>query len=111
MSTDDRDRRIRELWGKGDFVAAAKLWLEVLGPEIASFLASMPTPAIDSSELFSQFCEDLWRSLPTLRWECSARTWSYLLARNVWHRAFKRSRRRGPHLPLSEVPELFDAVE
>ena len=90
---------------------AATLWIEHRGPDVLTFLAALRSEQVDGLEVFGQFCEDLWRSLPTFRWECSTRTWSYRLARNAWNRALKRVRRRGPHLALSDAPQLSAIVE
>jgi RNA polymerase sigma-70 factor (ECF subfamily) len=61
----------------------------------------------DAHEAFSQFCEDLWRGLAGFRWRSSLRTWSYTLARNALHRQRAAApQRHGPHVGLSEAPEL-----
>jgi RNA polymerase sigma-70 factor (ECF subfamily) len=106
----DIDDRLRRSWAAGDAAKTATLWIEELGPEIRSFLAALPIPGVDPDDVFSHFCEQLWRSLPTLRWDCSARTWSYLLARASWQRALTQARRKSS-VPLSNVPEIARAVQ
>jgi RNA polymerase sigma-70 factor (ECF subfamily) len=100
---------LRAQWSAGDHEATATLWIQALGPEILSFLAALPIRGVDHEDVFAHFCEALWRSLPTLRWDCSARTWSYLLARSSWQRAV-RSARRHARVPLSNAPEVARAV-
>ncbi len=106
MELDDRLRRFCEA---GDHASAATLWIDELGPEIRSFLAALPIPGVDAEDVFAHFCERLWRSLPALRWECSARTWSYVLARRSWWRALEQARLRAS-IPLSDVPEVTNLV-
>jgi RNA polymerase sigma-70 factor (ECF subfamily) len=106
---DAIDERLRRRWEAGDHAATATLWIETLGPEIHSFLAALPIPGVDADDVFAHFCEQLWRSLPRLRWDCSARTWSYLLARSSWQRALTQSRRRAA-VPLTNVPEIAHAI-
>ncbi|HET6583059.1 MAG TPA: hypothetical protein VFG69_06425 [Nannocystaceae bacterium] len=99
------DQRLRHSWDAGDHAATATLWIDELGPQIRSFLAAMPIPGVDSDDVFAHFCEQLWRSLPLLRWDCSARTWSYLLARASWQRALTYARKKAS-VPLTDVPEI-----
>jgi RNA polymerase sigma-70 factor (ECF subfamily) len=52
------------------------------GPEILNFLAARLRDSAKAHDAFSMFCEDLWVGLPKFAWRCSARTWSYTLARH-----------------------------
>jgi RNA polymerase sigma-70 factor (ECF subfamily) len=109
MQDDPLDGRLRRVWDAGDYPATATLWIEALGPEIRSFLGAMPIAGVDTDDVFAHFCEQLWLSLPRLRWACSARTWSYLLARGSWRRALDHARRRR-NIPLTDVPEIAEVV-
>ena len=111
MSTHDAEAAIRGQCEAGRWQDAATLWIGRYGPEILTFLVAIGGSRHDPDELFSQFCEDVWRGLPGFRWECTARTWSYRLARNAWVRAVKKSARRGRPIPLSEASELARAAE
>lgn len=102
---DPLDEELSQLRQAGDLAALARRWLEALGPEIYSFLAAIPIAGIDTDDLFADFCEQLWRAFPGFRWDCSARTWSYLLARATWQRGLTRSR-RARVTPLSDNAEL-----
>jgi RNA polymerase sigma-70 factor, ECF subfamily len=106
MELDDRLRRFCEA---GDHASAATLWIDELGPEIRSFLAALPIAGTDPDDVFAHFCEQLWRTLPGLRWECSARTWSYILARASWQRALQHARRRAT-IPLSDEPAITNLI-
>jgi RNA polymerase sigma-70 factor (ECF subfamily) len=77
----------------GDLSKAATVAIDVYGSEVLGFLVAMMKEEAIASEVFSQFCEDLWTGLPTFRWECSFRTWAYALARNASRRYL-----RSPHV-------------
>ena len=65
-----------------------------------------------SSEVFSLFTEDLWRGLPGFRWNCSARVWSYTLARHAASRYIADARRRrGRESPLSSAGPLSELAQ
>lgn len=108
-ATEPLDERLRRVWDAGDYPATATLWIEALGPEIRSFLGAMPIAGVDADDVFGHFCEQLWLSLPRLRWACSARTWSYLLARASWQRALNHAKHRRS-VPLTDVPEIAEFV-
>ena len=110
MPGDATDAEIRGLCEAQRWARAGTLWIEARGPEILTFLGAMRGVALDPEELFSEFCEDLWRSLPTFRWECSTKTWSYRLARHVWIRAKRRRDHKGAAVSLSAVPEIAKAA-
>ena len=73
-------------WRDGDFKRSATLAIEHYGPEILSFLVATLRKEDDAAEVFADWTTDLWRGLPSFRWESSARTWLYVLAR---HRALR----------------------
>ncbi len=109
--TSPIEDRLRQLCSEGRFSEAAAEWVEAYGPEIMTFLNAVASAREESPpELFSSFCESLLVSLPRFRWECTARTWSYRLARNEWHHALRRERRRRI-VPLSEAPAVWAAAE
>jgi RNA polymerase sigma-70 factor (ECF subfamily) len=91
----------------GRYDEAATAAIKGFGPEIRGFLAATERSEPDAADIFSQFCEDLWKGIPSFRGESSFRTWAYLLARNAGHR-FHRDplRRRG--VPLSTVPAVAE---
>lgn len=96
-----------ERWG-----AAATLALKKYGPEILGYLSAMSRTETDAAEVFSIFCEDLWKGLPGFRWQSSFRTWSYTLARHALYRLSRDPhRRRERNLALSQSPEVYQVVE
>ncbi|MCR9164209.1 MAG: RNA polymerase sigma factor [Nannocystaceae bacterium] len=85
-STDNLlEAEIRQRWDAGDMQDAATVALRRYGPELLGYLHAMAnaTPRADPDELFSRLCEQLWKHLPTFRWESTVRTWAYVVARNL----------------------------
>ena len=91
---------------------AATLAIRGYGPEILGYLAALTRNDADAAEVFSSFCENLWRGLPGFRWASSFRTWAYTLARHALSRYGRDPHRRaGRHVALSEVSEVLEIVE
>ena len=106
------EQRIRVLCEAGDRKRAATLLLEGYGREVFGFLVSRMRDRDAASDVFSQFSEDLWRGLEGFRWQCSARVWSYTLARHAASRYIDEARRRrGRNVPLSRAGPLSEIVE
>lgn len=96
-----------EHWGP-----AATAALEGYGPEVLGYLSAMCRTETDAAEVFSIFCEDLWKGLPGFRWHSSFRTWAYTLARHALYRLSRDPhRRRERNLALSQSPEVFQIVQ
>jgi RNA polymerase sigma-70 factor (ECF subfamily) len=79
----DFDARLRRLLEGAQTSDAATLALEVYGEEIYGLLAALHRNDIDASEVFSRFCERLWKGLPGFQFRSSFRTWAYTIAWNV----------------------------
>jgi RNA polymerase sigma-70 factor (ECF subfamily) len=78
---------------------------------ILGLLVALHRDEQDAAEVFSTFSEDLWRGLPAFGWQCSFRTWAYVLARNASQRFKKGARRRaGREAPLSEHAVISEVV-
>src|SRR5689334_11264924 len=60
---------------------AVDLLISRLSGELQSFLYRLLGDHALADEAHSATCERLWRGLPTFRWECSLRSWSYIIAR------------------------------
>jgi RNA polymerase sigma-70 factor (ECF subfamily) len=91
-----------------DYRAAIVVVMEGYGTEIYSFLLAQFRGDVGAADdVFSAFCEDLWRGLSHFQWRCSIRAWCYKLARSGASRF-----RRAPHnqakrrISLSEAPFL-----
>jgi RNA polymerase sigma-70 factor (ECF subfamily) len=106
------EQRIRALCESGDKKGAATLFLEGYGREIFGFLVARLRDRDAASDVFSQFTEDLWKGLEGFRWQCSARVWSYTLARHAASRYIDDARRRrGRDVPLSRAGPLSEIAE
>ena len=106
------ERQIRALCEAGEREKAATLLVESYGREIFRFLLSRLRDHDASSEVFSQFTEDLWKGLGGVRWECSVRAWSYTLARHAASRYVADARRRRDReAPLPSASGLHDVAQ
>jgi RNA polymerase sigma-70 factor, ECF subfamily len=103
------EREARHLCTAEDYDAAATLALRAYGPEVMRFLCSSQKSEADAADVFSVFAEDLWRSLATFAWECSLRTWAYVLARRASFRASRKRRRAA--LPLASSTAISALVD
>ncbi len=105
------ETRIGELLDQRRLDDAARAAIEGYGPEILGFLVTLQGNEADAREIFSQFCEDLWRGLGAFRRESSVRTWSYRIARHaLYHFARDPYRRRGRRLETEEISALAASV-
>jgi RNA polymerase sigma-70 factor (ECF subfamily) len=115
VTPDERqalEQQIRAAHDAGDRQQAATLLLEGYGAEILGFLISRARDREAASEIFSRFSEDLWSGLPGFRWQCSARVWSYTLARHAAsHYGREAQRRRGRQVPLSHAGPISEVAD
>ena len=96
------DMEVRELVAGYRVREGADLLIGRLGPELRPFLHRLLGDAALAGEAYSATCERLWRGLPTFRWECSLRSWSYIIARREASRCRERLVRAGEqHTTLS----------
>jgi RNA polymerase sigma-70 factor (ECF subfamily) len=110
--TPDPEADLRALHAAARYREAATLIVERHGRELMTYLVAIARSETDAAEAFSQFAENLWRGLPGFRWQSSARTWCYTLARNALFRLRRTVKRRGgPAVALSDAPELARAAE
>lgn len=107
----DVEAELRGLCETQRWRAAATWIVQRYGPELASYLVAIARSEADGADAFSQFTEDLWRGLPQFRWQSSARTWCYTLARNALFRSRRTARRRTPMVALSDAPEVAQLAE
>jgi RNA polymerase sigma-70 factor, ECF subfamily len=109
VERDALEERIRAHCQAGDKKQAATVLLETYGRELLGFLLARFRDRDAAAEVFSQFTEELWRSLDAFRWQCSARVWSYTLVRRAAsHYVKDERRRRGRHVALSRAGPLSE---
>jgi RNA polymerase sigma-70 factor (ECF subfamily) len=103
---------IKEKWEAGDLQGAATEALRGYGLELLSYLVAITRDESEASEVYSAFCEAMWSGLPDFHWQCTFRTWAYVLAR---HALFRRHRdpfrNAGRAVPLSRAPEVFKIAD
>lgn len=108
---DALEDRVRHLCETGDFDAAATVAIRGYGPELLGFLVAVHRNEADAGDVFSNFSERLWNSLPTFAWRSRLRTWAYTLARRSSADFFRSPRaRRGREIPISRAPAAAEAA-
>lgn len=81
------------------------------GPEILSYLMRVSGAEDAAREIYSQFCEDLWKGIPRFEGRSQFRTWCYRLAQHARARHFDRShRRREVHVATDQFLAAADQV-
>jgi RNA polymerase sigma-70 factor (ECF subfamily) len=110
MSQEIEDQ-VRARWNAGDFDAATTATLRGYGDEVFSFLVARLRAEDRAADVFSQTCEDLWKSMEGFQWRCSMRTWLYKLARSAAVR-YERTpaNRRDRRVAMSRISEVVDKV-
>jgi RNA polymerase sigma-70 factor (ECF subfamily) len=91
-STTPLDEEVRKLVDAGREREAANLLLKRLSPELGPFLHRLLGNDGLADEALSATGERLWRALGKFRWECSLRSWSYIVARREANRCRARHR-------------------
>jgi RNA polymerase sigma-70 factor, ECF subfamily len=108
----DPEAAIRARCDAGDWRGAATAIVERYGRELMEYLVATSRSETDGGEAFSRFTEEMWRSLPGFRWEASARTWCYVLARRALSRVRREhARRPGKPIALDDAPAVAEMAE
>jgi RNA polymerase sigma-70 factor (ECF subfamily) len=98
----DARRRV----GGGDLAGAVDALLRCYGDELMGYLHAMLRDEQAAGDTFAEVCVHVWRDLPAFRWEASARTWIYTIARHRIFEAREVAARRRRLVPLSRSPEV-----
>jgi RNA polymerase sigma-70 factor (ECF subfamily) len=104
------DRQLLGLLREGQVREAATEALRVYGPEIYALLSSVHRHDGDGDDVFSLFCENLWKGLPGFQARSSFRTWAYAIA---WHSSSRfraQLARREPIVSDGQLAALALAV-
>jgi RNA polymerase sigma-70 factor (ECF subfamily) len=105
------DAEVKGLVLAGRQRQAADLLLTRLSPELRPFLHRLLGDVSLADEAHSNTCERLWRGLSAFRWECSLRSWSYIIARREASRCRARHAREGfQQTTLSKADEVAACV-
>jgi RNA polymerase sigma-70 factor, ECF subfamily len=105
------EARVRGLLASGDLRGAATEAIQGFGPKVLGYLRSVLRDENDAADAFSNFAEDLWRSIGSSRGEPSFKAWAYKLA---WcaamHVRSDTSRRLGRRLETGESSGLVAEI-
>jgi RNA polymerase sigma-70 factor, ECF subfamily len=108
---EGREADIDRLLEARQLSEAASTILREYGPAVLAYLAGLARDEDRADDVFSQFCEDLWRGLPDFRRDSSVRTWVYALAWHAWLRQERDAfRRRGRPLLTDELSRIAAQV-
>jgi RNA polymerase sigma-70 factor (ECF subfamily) len=106
------EARLEALIGRGALAEAATAIVRSYGPGILGYLAALLRDDDAAREAFSEFAEELWRSLPRFAKKSSVKTWAYAIA---YHSALRqrraRARRRMRPLRDSEYSKIAASAE
>jgi DNA-directed RNA polymerase specialized sigma24 family protein len=83
-SREQAEAHVQALCQSGALEQAVTLALRTYGPEVLGTIHATVRQPSDADEIFSLFCEAVWKGLASFEWRCSLRTWSYVLARRAW---------------------------
>ena len=109
--SEDVEARVRDHYDAGATEKALTVAIEEYGSEVFGFLVSRLRDEDTAGDVFSQTCEDLWRTLGDFGWRCSMRTWMYKLARSAAARHLRSPHNSpGRRVPLSQVSEAAARV-
>src|SRR5215212_9338977 len=75
---------VRALAVAGDTRGAVTVAIRDLGPEVLGFLVVLARDPADAGDVFADVCVRIWKGLSQFRWQCSLRTWVYVLARRAF---------------------------
>jgi RNA polymerase sigma-70 factor (ECF subfamily) len=105
------DDRVRAAVLAGDVAAAVTDLLQSLGPEVFGFLRGALGNDADADEVFAATSERIWRSLAGFRWQCTLRTWVYVIARHEVVRFVRGARRhKAGRVTPSALEDVVAAV-
>lgn len=108
---NEPEARIASCLEAGQLGDAATEGLRAYGPEIGGYLAAILRDKTAAADVFSEFCEDIWKGIGRFRRESSFRTWAFAVAWNA-ARMYRRDpfRRRAQRLQTSDYSRLADRL-
>lgn len=103
---DPVEAELMSLLDAGQLGDATTLLMESYGPGILGMLAHTLNDEDEAKDIFSMWCEDVWKGLGGFEGRARVKTWSYRIARNALAR-YKRAphQRRGRRLNTEGMPE------
>ncbi len=102
------EARIAALLQARDWTGASTVALREYGPAILTYLRSILRDDDLACDVFSRFCEKVWRSVEDFRGECAFSTWAYRLA---WFAAREHQRAEGRRREERLAPDAISKIE
>ncbi len=109
QAREELEREVGDLLRAGDHAEATTRAIKGFGPEILGFLVGITRREADAVDAFSIFCENLWKGLPSFRWECALRTWCYVVARRAAYRQ-ARGHHGADRLSTGAMERIADSI-
>jgi RNA polymerase sigma-70 factor (ECF subfamily) len=111
MSREGLERQVLEALEADRLNDAATFALRGFGPQILGYLHAVLRNEDAADEVFAQFSEELWKSLPSFRGESSFKTWAYQIVLHCVGR-FRRDgfRRRAHPLKSAALSKIAEEV-
>lgn len=105
------DNTLRALCDAGDIDAATTMAIEHYGPGVLGMMVKMTGDPDEAGDVFSMWCEDVWRGLRGFGWRSSLKTWSYRVAMSAMAR-YQRTpyHKRGRLLQTGELAQVATRV-
>ncbi len=105
------EERLTQLLAGGDLRATATEAIRGYGPQVLQVLRAMLRDEADARDAFSQFAENLWKGLATVRGESSFKTWALRLACNAARNQRDEAwRRRGRRFATGEASAIAEEI-
>jgi RNA polymerase sigma-70 factor, ECF subfamily len=102
---EETERDVAKLCAAGNVENATTTTIRAYGPEILGFLTALHRSEDIADEVFSLWCERIFRGLGAFGWECSLRTWVYTIARNA-----SKNHRRDQHVAQRRAAPLSEEI-
>lgn len=74
--------RLHALLAAGEAGEAATVAIQSLGPSVHGYLCAIHGDD-DAADVYSAWCEDVWKGLPNFRFEAPLRAWAFRVAWNA----------------------------
>merc|ERR1711916_405471 len=71
------EEKVRALWQRKEYGAATQAILEHYQNDVRSFLRTRTRDESTAEDVFSVFCENIWKGLPGFRFEGKLRPWVF----------------------------------
>jgi RNA polymerase sigma-70 factor (ECF subfamily) len=102
------ERELRARAGAGDLAGVVTAAMKGYGGELLALLGRLTGDRDRAADLYGALWEQVWKGLPTFRWESSFRVWAYAIARNEFLTAARADRVRRAIVVPTEPPDVAE---